>query len=159
MAHAFVSLCGREAGSRHDIASAPISSSPALLKALRYMSSSAGGHVSSSSGTLYNMKEMHKYDMHSVNNGRSYFYLSHGGNFQRFSNRMREAEEQDENEEAGGIGSVMLAVGAMGAGAIGAVCLSVVGIAGALYGASFAAATLGTFFMSMSIIIMHRMKQ
>ena len=37
-----------------------------------------------------------------------------------------------------------MAVGAMSAGAIGAVGLSLLGIAGALYGASFAAATLGT---------------
>ena len=40
-------------------------------------------------------------------------------------------------------GGVAMAVGAMGAGAIGAVGLSILGVAGALYGASFAAATFG----------------
>ena len=40
-------------------------------------------------------------------------------------------------------GGVAMALGAMGAGAVGAVGLSILGVAGALYGASFAAATLG----------------
>lgn len=60
----------------------------------------------------------------------------------RDGERMTPEEEAEQEPTTGGIA---MAIGAMGMGALGAVGLSVLGIAGALYGASFAAATLGTW--------------
>ena len=60
----------------------------------------------------------------------------------RDGERMSPEEEAEQEPTTGG---VAMAIGAMGMGALGAVGLSVLGIAGALYGASFAAATLGTW--------------
>ena len=74
----------------------------------------------------------------------------------RDGERMTPEEEAEQEPTTGG---VAMAIGAMGMGALGAVGLSVLGIAGALYGASFAAATLGTWCLRFSSRRAHRRRR